>query len=489
MLDLLLVLAGALTLLAVAGTQLTRRFGVPAMLLFVALGMGAGSSGLGLVYGDYGLSHALGTVALAVILIAGGVETDPRALRPALPMAALLSTVGVAIKAVVVGAATVALLGWSWADALLLGAILAPTDAAAVFQVLGGKGLRPRLQAILEAESGTNDPVSIFLAATLTAAAIGTTSLGPALFTTAAAGLLVQLALGAAIGALGGRTLGRMLGAMRPEARALIPIGALMGGLALFGATNLLGGNGYLAAYVAGAALGASALPYARQTLDVIDGAAWAAQIGLFVLLGLLSAPDQALPLLPRALAITAVAVGVARPLAVGVAAAVLRLGGERLSAAEIALLSWGGLKGAVPIVLAIGPLLAGHPAGEALFHVVLVVVLAATALQGVTVVPLARALGLLDPPPPAAPVRVAVDAPVPLAGGVLDVPVTPQTAGVGRTLRELDLPADVVVAAVLRDGVLLPGRGSTCLHAGDHLLVVVADRGAPLPQALRPTT
>lgn len=481
MLDVLLVIAGGLTLLAVAGTSVTRRFGVPAMLLFVALGMGAGSSGLGLAYGDYALSYALATLALAVILVAGGVETDPEALRPALPAAALLSTLGVVVKAGVVGLAAHLALGWRAEDALLLGAILAPTDAAAVFQILQGKGLRPRLQAVLEAESGTNDPVSIFLAGTLAAISVGAPARPEAI-----GWLAVQLLLGAVLGVAGGWALSRLLVRLRPEARAMVPIGALMGGLGLFGASNLLGGNGYLAAYVAGVVLGSAALPFAHQTRDVIDGAAWFAQIGLFVLLGLLSSPERAVPLLPAALVITAASVLLARPLAVLAATLPLRLVGLGFDRWETALLAWGGLKGAVPIVLALVPLLQGHPAGEDLFHIVLIVVLVATALQGITLVPVARALGLLEPPPRVAPIRVAVDAPVPLAGGVVDVPVTAGTPAVGIPLADLDLPEDIVVAAVLRDGRLVPARGGTAPQVGDHLLVVVADRRAPLPPAFR---
>lgn len=486
MLDAILLVAGLLAMAAVVSTRFARRLGVPAMLLFVGLGMLAGSSGPGgIVYGDWGLSFNLGMAALALIVFAGGMETEAHTLRQALLPASMLATVGVVAKAGIVG-----LLAW-WltpldlSESLLLGAILAPTDAAAVFAVVKGQGLRPRLRGILEAESGTNDPVSIYL--TVTMVSLLVTPSAPWL--PALAGIPVQLILGGLCGYGGGRVLVGVLNHTRVDSPGLYAVMAIAGGMVLFSAVNLLGGNGLLAIYVAGVVLGSQRLHHALSIRQFLDSAAWFAQIAMFLLLGLLVFPDQALKTLPWAAAITA-AVLVARPLAVLLSILPLRLLGPtyRFSGAELVLLSWGGLKGAVPIILGIVPVLSGLPAGETIFNVVFLVVLAATALQGLTLIPLAGWLGLLDPEPPTPALRLDLGGVAPLGSAILDLAITAEMPAAGARIDTLQLPDVVVIAALLRKDALIAPRGHIQILPGDHVYLVVSDVDATgTPEAFRP--
>ena len=490
MLDPILLVAGLLAMAAAASTRFARRLGVPAMLLFVGLGMLAGSSGPGgIVFGDWALSYNLGMAALALIVFAGGMETEVQTLRAALPPASLLATLGVVTKAGIVG-----LLAWlitplSLPESMLLGAILAPTDAAAVFAVVKGRGLRPRLRGILEAESGTNDPVSIYLTVTL----VGLLMVPDTPWLGALAGVPVQLLLGGLYGYAGGRLLVVLLNHTRIDSPGLYPVMALAGGMVTFSAANLLGGNGLLAIYVAGVVLGSRRLHHALSIRHFLDGAAWFAQIAVFLLLGLLVFPDRALQSLPWAVGITA-AVLVARPLAVLVSILPLRrLGPDyHFSRADLILLSWGGLKGAVPIILGIVPVLHGLPEGETIFNIVFLVVLAATALQGLTLIPLARWLGLLEPEPPEPALRLELGGVAPPNSAILDLAITAEMPAAGARVDALQLPESVVVAALLRGEILIAPRGHIQLLPGDQVYIVVSDAdavGTPEAFQARPPT
>lgn len=471
-LDLALVVAGGLLAVAAIATRFARQFGVPAMLLFVGIGMASGSSGAGLYFDDYGAAYAVGVVALAVIVLAGGLDSDPRAVRGALLPAALLASVGVVVKMLVTGLGAWLLTDLPWSACLLLGAVLAPTDAAATFNLLRGRGLRSRVRAVLEAESSTNDPVSIYLTVLMTGyAASGALDVAPAV-----GGAALQLLLGAVFGAVGARGIRALVNRVGTDAAGLYPLLVVACGLALFGLSNLLGGNGFLAVYVAGVELARGRLVHRGEVVRFLDAVAWTAQIVVFVTLGLLVFPEHLPEVVPQALGVTAVLLFLARPASVVLTLVPLRWlpGGVRFSAAELTLLAWGGLKGAVPIVLAIWPLLQGV-GDPRLFNIVFVVVLAGTTVQGLTLVPLARTLGLLEAPTPEPAIRLELSG-TEGHSGILDVALTDEAPAVGQTLRELDLPADLVVAGVLREGHLLPARGDTRLQTGDHLFLLVAD-------------
>lgn len=467
--DLFLGVGSTLVLVAILSTRLAQRFGMPALILFVLIGMLAGSSGPGgIAFDDYALAYEVGLLALAVILFSGGLDTRYRLFRAALLPAGLLATAGVALTMLVVGFFAWALTPLGWLEGLLLGAILAPTDAAAVFSVLKGRGLPARLRGILETESGTNDPVGIYLTVALTTLlSTGQTDIWALLL-----GIVTQLSLGGLLGFLLGRVLVWLINRVQLDTYGLYPLLALAGGLFSYAATNLLGGNGFLAVYVVGLVLANRPLSQRRSIMEFMDGAAWGAQVSMFLLLGLLVFPDRLPSILPLALLLTAVLIFVARPLAVWLTLLPLYqlTHHYRFSWQEQLLLMWAGLKGAVPIILATVPLLNQVPGGERLFNIVFVVVIVGTTLQGMTVVPWARFLGLTHPEPPAAPLRLELDGETPPGSAVHDLFLGAQHRLVGRALADLSLPEGVVVAAVYRDGKLVAPWGGAVLKAGDHV-------------------
>jgi potassium/hydrogen antiporter len=474
--DLALVVAAGLVLAAIVSARFSQRFGMPALVLFVGVGVFAGTSGpLGIEFDDYGLSYQVGLLALAVIIFSGGLDTRMRMFRAAIVPAGLLASAGVLLTAGIV-----ALLAWWWTPldlptALLLGAVLGSTDAAATFAALRGRGLPGRLRAVLETESGTNDPVAIYLTlALVTWLGAGTVN-GVGLV----AGVVAQLVLGVVYGALLGRVLVGLINRVALESAGLYPVLALAGGVFVFGASNLAYGNGFIAVYVAGLVLGNAHLVHRRTISSFMDGAAWGAQVIMFVLLGLLVFPDRLGQAVPTALVVTGALAFVARPVAVGVTLGALRLatrGRYAFSRTEAVLLSWAGLKGAVPIILAIVPLLAQVPGAELVFDVVFVVVIAGTVIQGLTIGPLARWLRLERYEPPAPPVTLELGGTAPIGSAVFDVYLDAQRRAVGRRLAELAIPEDVVVAGVLRGGKLLTPRGSTVFQAGDHVYLISGD-------------
>lgn len=479
--DLFLFVVGLLVCAAVVGTRMARSWGVPSLVLFVGLGMLAGSDGPGGVrFDDYQLAFDLGSLALAAILLSGGLSTDLGGLRRALAPALLLSTVGVATKALVVAGIAMLLTPLPAQAALLLGAVLAPTDAAAVFSVLSGAGLPERLRGVLEAESGTNDPVSIYLTIALSTALAGGVVSVPWLLV----GVVLQLGAGLVLGWLGGRLLAWTIDRIEVEGAGLYPVFAVAGAFVVYSLTNLLGGNGFLAVYTAGLVVGDRHVSHEHEIRTSVDTLAWAAQIGMFLLLGLLSFPDR---LEQQLLPATLLALGVvfiARPISVAVSLLPLSQDPRHAyTARETALLSWAGLKGAVPIILATVPLLHGVPGGEHVFDVVFVVVIVSSVLQGTLTVPLARWLDLLEPTAPTPRFRLELGGDAPEGAGIQRLWLGPQHPAVGHTLAELSLPDGFLVTAVVRGGALISARGAVRLEAGDHLFVLT--EGATLPPDL----
>jgi len=467
------VIAAGLVIAAILSTRFALRFGVPALVLFVGIGMFAGSSGpLGIDFADYALSLDLGLVALAIILFSGGIDTRLRLFRAALLPAGLLATVGTMLTALVVGTAVYLVTPLDLATSLLLGAVLSSTDAAAVFSALKGRGLPARLRGVLETESGTNDPMAIYL----TIALAGAVTSGRVDVPELIGGVLLQLAIGAALGVVLGRLLSDLINRVAIPSFGLYPVLALAGGLLAYGVSNLAGGNGFLTIYLVGLVLGNRPLSHRHGIATFMDGAAWGSQIVMFLVLGLLVFPDQLGPALPAALLVTVVLMFVARPVAVVATLAFTRLisrGRYRFTGPEQMLIAWAGLKGAVPIILAIVPLMERVPGGDFLFNVVFVVVIVGTLAQGWTIEPLARRLGLAVREPPAPPVTLELGGAAPIGAAVLDVYLEPESRAVGVSIRDLNVPEDVVIAAVLRDGRLVTPRGSTVFQAGDHVYLI----------------
>ncbi|MBA2668558.1 MAG: potassium/proton antiporter [Trueperaceae bacterium] len=475
--DVFVVVAALLMLIAILSTRFTQRFGLPALVLFVGIGVLAGSGGpLGIDFSDYGLSLNVGMLALAIILFSGGLDTRERLFRASIVPAALLATFGVVLKMVIVGLAAWWFTPLDLMSGMLLGAVLAPTDAAAVFGVLKGRGLPARLRGVLEAESGTNDPVAIYLTIALsTAIGVGSVD-GWGLV----GGVVLQLTIGAVLGVLFGRALVWLINNVSIDAFGLYPILALAGAMLAFSASNLLYGNGFLSVYVVGLMLGNAHLVHRHTIASFMDGVAWGAQISMFLLLGLLVFPSQIPDVIGGALLITVVLTFVARPLAVFATFWLLRRATRRyrFSVRESTLVSWAGLKGAVPIILAIVPLLQGVPQAQTIFNMVFVVVVVGTLIQGWTVGPLAKWLRLSRSEPPRPPLRLELGGAAPAGAAVYDVYLEASRRVVGQRLRDLALPDGVVVAAILRGERLVTPKGDTVFEAGDHVYFISSDDG-----------
>jgi len=473
--DQLLLLAAVLLLIGIASSKFSTRVGLPVLVLFLLVGMLAGSDGPGGIhFENHALAHGIGTVCLAIILFDGGLRTSRRSFRAVFGPAITLATAGVLITTLLAGVVASWLLGIPLLQGLLIGAIIGSTDAAAVFAVLRGQGLslRKRLSATLEVESGANDPMAIFLTVGILEVLLGEMTFGVGMLWF----LLVQVVVGIATGLLVGRGAVFTINRVNLDAAGLYPILTASAGLFAYGAAATLGGSGFLAVYLAGLVIGNEKLVFQRGILLFHDGAAWLAQIAMFVMLGLLVFPSQLLDVATEGLIVALVLTFIARPVAVGVL-----LPWFGYSAREIAFVSWVGLKGAVPIVLATYPLMLGLEGAALLFHVVFFAVLVSAVLQGWTMPPLARALGLQTAPPSRAPVSLEITSLRDIDGDIVEYTVARDALAAGRHVRDLRLPDGAVVAMLVRDREIIPPRGSTRIETGDHVFLVMRAGLRPL--------
>jgi potassium/hydrogen antiporter len=461
-LDIALLTGAAVLLVAVAAVRLSTRIGLPSLLVYLLLGLAIGESGLGIQFEDVELTRTLGLCALIVIIAEGGLTARWSTLRPVLGLSATLATVGVLVSVAVVGVVAHLTLGLDWRIALLYGAVISSTDAAAVFSTLRRLRLPPRLVATLEAESGMNDAPAVLLVMLLSTATFGEQ---PWWFE--AWLMAYQLAAGAAIG-YGVGVAGRwtLRHAALPSA-GLYPIAAIGLTVLAYAAGAVAHASGFIAVYVAGVVLGNARLPHRHAILGFADGLAWLAQIGLFVLLGLLASPGQLDEAVVPAIVVGLALLFLARPLSVLVCATPFRLGPRAQ-----AFLSWAGLRGAVPIVLATIPLSLHVPHATDLFDAVFVLVIVFTLVQGGTLAPVARRLGVTAP---AEATELLVEtAPLERMRAdllQLEVPSGSRLAGVH--LDELRLPVGASVTLVLRDGRGFVPQSDTRLKVGDSLLIV----------------
>lgn len=473
--DRLIFVGAILLLVGITSSKFSARIGLPVLVLFLATGMLAGSEGIGgIEFENYPLAHGIGTIALAIILFDGGLSTSLGSFRAALAPALTLAAAGTLITALITGTAAGLILDLPLLQALILGSIVSSTDAAAVFSVLRSRGLnlRERLASTLEIESGSNDPMAVFLTVGFLSILLGRTEPGPEL-----AGLfLLQMGVGAAAGLAVGRGAVWTINRINLDAAGLYPVLAATAGLFAYGAAAAVGGSGFLSVYLAGIVIGNRRTVFRRGTLLFHDGAAWLAQIALFVLLGLLSFPSRLIEVAAQGLLVTAILIFVARPVAVA-----LLLAPFRFTAREIAFISWVGLKGAVPIVLATYPLLYGVADGELLFDITFFVVLVSAVLQGWTLPPLARRLGLQVPAAPAPPVTLEITSLRDVDGDIVEYTVTPHARAAARMVRELALPDGAVVAMIAREHRIIPPRGSTRVLPGDHVFMVIRPDVRPL--------
>ncbi|AGL15539.1 potassium/proton antiporter [Actinoplanes sp. N902-109] len=468
-LDLALLLGAGVLLVAVGAVRLSTRLGVPSLLVYLLIGILIGESGLGIRFDDAELTRTLGFCALIVIIAEGGLTARWTALRPVLGLSATLSTVGVAVSVVVVGAVAHWVLGLGWRLALLYGSVLSSTDAAAVFATLRRLRLPPRLVATLEAESGMNDAPVVLLVVLLSAT-------GPAGHPWWYELLIVsyELSAGAAIGlavSVAGRWLLRH--AALPSA-GLYPIAAVGLTVLAYAVGAAAHASGFLAVYVAGVVLGNARLPHRQAILGFADGLAWVAQIGLFVLLGLLSSPGELASALGPALLVGCALVLLARPLSVWISAVSVRAT-RWLDWRGQAFLSWAGLRGAVPIVLATIPLSSAAPGADGLFNAVFVLVIIFTLVQAGTLAPVARLLRITAPAE-AAEVQIEAAPLDRMHADLLQLDVARGSRLAGVHIDELRLPVGASVTLVVRDGAgFVPGP-DTRLRTGDSLLIVATN-------------
>ena len=460
-LDQFLLVGTGVLLLAILAVRLSVGVGLPSLLVYLLMGVLLGEAGLGLEFENAELAHALGFGALVVILAEGGLTTPWPKIRPVMRMGLSLATIGVAVSVTIVALAGHYLLGMRWEVAVLLGAVTSPTDAAAVFSVLRRVPLPSRVMGSLEAESGLNDAPTVVL---VTVISTGAHHSFLEFF-----GIVVgELALGVAMGLLVGFGGAALMRRAALPASGLYPLAVLSLAVLAYAGTSVLHGSGFAAVYVAALVLGNADLPHRAATRSFSEGIAWLAQIGLFVMLGLLVSPGRiGLDTIGLAIVAGLVLTFVARPVSVLVSSLVQPMPGR-----ELAFLSWAGLRGAVPIVLATIPLAEGVPGSRQLFDIVFVFVVIYTLLTGPTLPAVARVLKVARRSEPrdldveAAPLeRIAAD--------LLQITISPKSRLHGVEVGELRLPSGASVALVVRDGHTLVPERRTVLRRGDDLLVV----------------
>lgn len=458
-----------LLILSIFASKASGRLGVPALVLFLVLGMLAGSEGVGGIYFDnVGVAERLGVIALAFLLFAGGLETDWKFVRGSVRQAISLSTIGVLVTTAIVGWFAHILAGFTLMEGMLLGAIVSSTDAAAVFSILRASDVRLRheVSAVLEVESGSNDPMAVFLTTAFLQVLMQPKTSVPLLVID----FVQQMTFGAAAGVLIGIGAVRLLNRLRLDVQGLYPVMTISVVLLTYGATAMIGGNGFLAVYVAGIVMGNRNFIQRRTLMRFHDGIAWLMQIAMFVTLGLLVFPSQLLPVAGVSLMIAAVLTFIGRPVAVFIA-----LAASRLNFREKLFISWVGLRGAVPIILATFPLLAAAPKAPAIFNIVFFTVLASVMLQGTTIPIVARWLKVEAP--------VATDwspSAAHLVGrgesAVVTVEVTEKSRAAGHRIVELaEWPREALILVLYRGNDFFVPNGGTELRRDDRLIVLTS--------------
>ncbi|RIS61181.1 potassium/proton antiporter [Mycobacteroides abscessus] len=467
-----LLIGGLVLLASIVGTRVATRIGFPSLLFFLLVGVVLGEDGLGLEFDNVELARNVCTAALAVILVEGGLTTRFADIRKVLAPAGALATVGVVVSTVVTAFGAHVLLRMDWQLALLLGAIVSSTDAAAVFSVLRVLPLPRRLAGLLEAESGFNDAPAVILVLMF--------SIVPFVFEpkSTAVQIVYELLAGSAIGLLCGFLGAMALRRVALPASGLYPIATFGIGLVAFAASGTVHASGFIAAYLAAVVLANSGLPHRAATRSFAEGLGWLAQIGLFVLLGLLVNPSELMDDLLPAILVGLVLLLVARPLSV-----VVSLIGFGVPWREQAFLSWAGLRGAVPVVLATFPIVAGVPDSYRLLNIVFVLVVVFTLVQGPSLRPVAHLLGLItreatrEIQVEAAPLDV-------LDAELLTMKVQPASRLRNVTILELRLPDPAVVTLIIRQGNTFVPLPDTRIEPGDELMIVTTSKTRALTES-----
>jgi len=459
--------ASILLFLSILISKSLGRFGIPALILFLGVGMLAGSEGIGGIYFDDPLTaQSLGTIALTLILFSGGLDTRWESIKPVLWRGVALSTLGVFVTAVLVGLFAFYMLNFSLLEGLLLGAIVSSTDAAAVFSILRSKniGLKNNLRPTLELESGSNDPMAYFLTVSftflITNAGASIWQLVPMFF--------LQMSIGAVMGVLMGRVMAWVINRIKLEQEGLYPALTLAMVVFTYAFTYLIKGNGFLAVYIAAVILGNRNFIHKRSLTRFYDGVAWLMQILMFLTLGLLVFPSHMLPVVGAGMLISFFLIFVARPVSVFISMTFFKS-----TLQDKLYVSWVGLRGAVPIVFATYPLLAGVENSDLIFNIVFFIVLTSVMLQGTTLTPVAKWLGLSEEDHKPKKYQFDLEMGYDLKNELTEVFLPEQSTAVGKSLVDLHLPKGVLIVLINRGGKFVTPDGATVLQPNDILFVM----------------
>jgi len=462
-----LLVAAVLLLSSIFSSKLSMKYGIPALLIFLGIGMIFGSDGLSVVYfSDYQLAQSLGIVALIYILFSGGLDTRWTKVRPIVYQGILLSTVGVLISALIVGYFVSLILQVSLIEGILLGAIVSSTDAAAVFSVLRSRavGFKYRLRELIEFESGTNDPMAIFLTIGLIQY-ITTPDMSWVGFITL---FLMQMGVGLVAGLLFGKMITWLINHANLGYDGLYPVLALSFVPLIYSTTDLLGGSGFLAVYLAGLVMGNSTFVHQKSLMNFFDGIGWLMQICMFLILGLLVIPSEIPAIALNGLLIALVLIVIARP--VSVFLGTLFMG---MKTRAKLMVSWVGLRGAVPIIMATFPLVYGLEVAELFFSVVFFVVVTSVLIQGTTIPIVAKWLHVGIPVKEKTRYPIELEPSIDTKTALKEVEVEDGDYSVGKQILELGLPENVLITLINREGKFLVPRGTTRVEVHDKLLIL----------------
>jgi cell volume regulation protein A len=466
----IILLAGSILLfLSIIASKTSFKLGVPTLILFLIIGMLAGSDGPGGIYfNDPEIARFMGVVALTFILFSGGLDTKWESIRPVIRNGISLSTIGVVITALTVGLFSSWLLGITFREGMLLGAIVSSTDAAAVFSIIRSRkvGLKGYTRPLLELESGSNDPMAYFL----TLSFIGLVQDPDATFTSLIPKFFISMTLGVLCGYGTGKLTSRILNMIKLDIEGLYPVLVLAMVFFAYSFTEWIHGNGFLAVYICGIVLGNSKFIHKKSLMKFYDGQAWLMQIGMFLTLGLLIFPSQLLPIMDEGILIAAFLIFIARPLAVMVSLSFAK----DMNFRKKLFIAWVGLRGAVPIIFATYPLLAGIDNAKTLFNLVFFISASSVLLQGTTLPHMARWLKISVPEKLKRRFPIDMELKEDIHGELLELDIPDNSSAVGKPIVKLQLPKSALIVLIHRDEKYLSPNGDTILEARDHLMLML---------------
>lgn len=465
--DILLLIGAILIIISILIAKVFHNIGIPTMLLFIVVGMFAGSEGIGGIYFDDALlAQSIGIIALVFILFSGGLNTNWSESKVVLKPALILATVGVLLTAIVVGICVMFIFNTSFLWGLLVGSIISSTDAAAVFSTLrtGNLELKGKLKSLLELESGSNDPMAVFL----TIGTIDLLLLSEGTFFHITFIFFIQLGVGVALGFLGGKTMAYLINKLNFFYEGIYPIFALSIALLIYSLTSFIGGSGFLAIYIAGIILGNVNFVHKRTLIRFFDGLSVLSQITMFLTLGLLVFPSDLIPIIGVGFLLSAILIFIARPVSI-----FITLIPFKFNFREKAFTSWVGLRGAVPIILATFPLLAGVTNSRLIFDVVFFIVLTSALLQGWSINLVAKLLNLANPLPKKIAIPLEFSSDAKNDTELIEIIVPNNSQIEGKQIVDLNFPKDSRIVLVIRDDKNLIPSGGTILEGGDVLLLL----------------